>query len=201
MTANLDPSDSSGRGLLRWVLLVVMVAVQLLVPAWMILGRELVLAKGEVYRFQTRPVDPYDAFRGRYVALGFLAGAESVPLAEGTVRRGQRVYVELGRNADGFATLVALHHRRPEDVASLKVKVLYLEGSGKGATVSLPFDRYYLPEDVAPEAESAYRELGRGQQDAWVDVRVLDGRGVLEELYVAGKPILELVKAQDDGSG
>jgi len=209
MTEKLDTSSDSEKGFLgsdlfRRSLLVVMVLAQLLVPAWMILGREQVLARGEVYRFQTRPVDPYDAFRGRYVALGYQVAAVPVPMAEGQdlaggrQSRGQTVYVELGRDAEGFAQLVALHLQRPEGVASLKAKVQYSAGQGEGATIRLPFDRYYLPEHIAPEAERVYRERSRSEpEDAWVDVRVLDGRGVLEELYVGGKPILDFIRQQE----
>lgn len=52
-------------------LLVVLAAAQLAVPASMIVQRETVLTQGRVYKFKTAPVDPVDAFRGRYVALRF----------------------------------------------------------------------------------------------------------------------------------
>ena len=40
---------------------------QLTVPAWMIVSHERTLLTGKVFKFRTAPVDPYDAFRGRYV--------------------------------------------------------------------------------------------------------------------------------------
>ena len=41
----------------RWAVLIV-VAVQLAVPAWMIFSRERILATGTAFRFRTAPVDP-----------------------------------------------------------------------------------------------------------------------------------------------
>jgi hypothetical protein len=64
--------------------------------------------------------------------------------------------------------------------------------------VALPFDRYYLPEDLAPAAEQAYRTLASrepGPTRAWVDVRVRDGHAVLEELYLDGVPVREVLAA------
>ena len=43
--------------------------VQTAVPLSMIARREFTLRNGRVYKFKTAPVDPYDAFRGRFVAL------------------------------------------------------------------------------------------------------------------------------------
>ena len=56
-----------------------------------------------------------------------------------------------------------------------------------------PFDRYYLEEHRAPAAEAAYRAANtRTNRDAHVVVRVLDGRGVLEDLVIAGKSVQEI---------
>ncbi len=42
---------------------------QIYTPVSMIIARESTLKEGVLFRFKTAPVDPYDAFRGRYVAL------------------------------------------------------------------------------------------------------------------------------------
>ena len=55
---------------------------QLLIPIQMITSRERILDKGTLYKFRTRPVDPYDAFRGKYVALSIdyeLTSKETLP--------------------------------------------------------------------------------------------------------------------------
>jgi hypothetical protein len=49
-----------------------------------------------------------------------------------------------------------------------------------------------MEETKAPAAEKAYRESNRrGAQDAYVVLRVRDGAGVIENLFVGGKPIAE----------
>ena len=51
-------------------------------------------------------------------------------------------------------------------------------------------------EGAAPEAEAVYRARNAGPSDAWVTVRVLGGRAVLEELYIGGKPVREFLREQ-----
>ncbi len=56
---------------LRLALFVVVALVQLAVAGGAIVKSELALRTGEAFRFRIQPVDPVDAFRGRYVAIRF----------------------------------------------------------------------------------------------------------------------------------
>jgi len=170
----------------------ILALVQIAVPVSMIIEREMVLRYGRTLKFRTAPVDPFDALRGRYVWLGFESNSVSGPGASGFAD-GQRVYALVEEDADGFARFTRLSARRPEGDAYVQVRVSYTH---QGKTfLDLPFDRYYLEEDLAPAAEEAYRaHRARGSHDAYVTVRVWKGRAVLEELYVGGKPILEFLK-------
>ncbi len=58
------------------------------------------LRSGRVWKFRTAPVDPVDAFRGRYVALRFAAEEfrREQPLGFDC-----KVYLRLKQDADGFA--------------------------------------------------------------------------------------------------
>jgi uncharacterized membrane-anchored protein len=167
---------------------------QLFVPISMIARREATLKNGQQLKFKTAPVDPYDAFRGRYVALRI--EQSSGPVAKGSrLERGQRVYVILGEDEDGFAVVRKVTASRPEDKTYIKTTVRHLSG-GK-AHVRLPFDRYYMNEKDAPGAERVYRQHSRRtNQAAHVVVRVASGFAVLEELYVKDKPILEFMEEQ-----
>ena len=55
-----------------WILAIFALAAvtQLAAPARMIWRHERTLREGRVFLFHTRPVDPADAFRGRFVWLG-----------------------------------------------------------------------------------------------------------------------------------
>lgn len=181
----------------RWfaVLFLGICAVQLAVPGRMILRRETVLREGEVFRFETRPVDPYDAFRGRYVALSFTAEAvTNLPAAEG-LRRGARVWAELAVDGDGYAHVAGLTPVRPEQGPCIPVRVRW--SGNEQATIRFPFDRFYLEESVAPAAEAAYRRNASrdANRETYALVRVRNGFPVLEDLVVNGQPILAAVKA------
>jgi uncharacterized membrane-anchored protein len=159
----------------------------------MIVGEERVLREGRQLKLHTRPVDPADVFRGRYVALGYTV--EQVPreFVRGHFEHNDTAYLELREGADGFAEVVALHKEKPAGDLVLKAIVNFLTPETVG--VELPFNRYYMDENMAPHAETAVRAGDSEQLDAWVSIRVLNGRGVIEELYVSGKPVREYLLA------
>ena len=172
-----------------WILLAL---AQLAVPAWMIRGEERVLRQGRQIKLQTRPVDPADLFRGRYVALGF--AVEQVPreLVRGQFQHNDDAYLELREGSNGLVETVALHKDKPEGELVLKATVNFITPDTIG--VELPFNRFYMDENDAPHAEAAFRERA-DEEGTWVTVRVLNGRGVIEELYVGGKPVREFMRA------
>jgi uncharacterized membrane-anchored protein len=176
---------------LRLGIWVTVCLIQLTVPAALVIGHERTLAEGTSYKFRTRPVDPYDAFRGRYVALAFEQDTAHVPQGV-EVKRGRRVYVSVEGESQGFARLGDVH-LEPPDGAFLRARVVAPGPPGR-VRLALPFDRYYLEEGAAPEADRLYRLHTRRQaRDAWVVVRIRDGHAAVEELYVGGEPIEEVV--------
>jgi uncharacterized membrane-anchored protein len=180
-------------------------AAQLAAPAYMIGQREWILRHGTLYKFRTEPVDPYDPFRGRYVMLGFVqdyatwAGPGPVPLK--IVAAQPYVFATLTTGADGFAQFSSAGLERPAagDYLHVRASSDYdvtqnYEVLPDRLRLELPFDRYYMNERKAPEAERTYREHNtRRIQDAYVTVRVWKGRAVLEELYIAELPIREFI--------
>ena len=169
--------------------LVALALVQLAVPLRMIANRQRVLESGELFRFRTGPVDPYDAFRGRYVALTMAEDTVATTEASDFVG-GQRVFVLLETDDQGFARPVGIEAGRPPGGPYVEATVSRFHADPHSVRVRYPFDRYYMNEELAPAAERAYRERsGGGEGDAWVEVRIRDGSAVLEELYVAGQPI------------
>ena len=166
---------------------------QLAVPASMILKRERVLAHGQAFKFRTAPVDPYDAFRGRFVALGFDENSVMAPPGH-DFARGQTVHVRLEEDADGFAKLAEILRDRPDAAPYLTTKILYV--GGNRVQLRLPFDRFYMDEDAAPAAEQAYwKYSASSNRNAYVQVRIEKGFAVLEDLYVDGQPIREHLAA------
>lgn len=174
----------------------IVAVLQLATPAWLVARHERTLREGGLYRFHTAPVDPYDAFRGRYVRLS-VTPREARPEDARHVRRGRTVYVTLGRDAEGFATLGEVSRRPPREGDYLRARVAGWAPEGR-VRLRLPMERYYLPEDEAPRAERAYQaHAGRTERPAEVRVRIRGGEAVIEDLWVGGRPIREFVAADD----
>jgi uncharacterized membrane-anchored protein len=173
---------------LKSALFASLVAAQLAVPFSMIAGKEDVLKTGQAFKFRAAPVDPYDAFRGRYVALGF---KEDEAPAPASLRRGQKAYAAISIARDGFARVDALTAERPRSGPYFAVKVQYTF-DGK-ARFDLPFDRYYMEESAAPKAERVQRERARGEE-AYAVVRVKEGKAVLEALFIGGELVEEVAR-------
>lgn len=167
----------------------VAVVAQLGVVAHMITTQETILREGAAYRFRTAPVDPYDAFRGRFVAIAL--EPRVVPKPDGLVhfKRGDAVYVHLGTDSNGFAEIRGASVERPRTGDYLRVTTAWAPNNEQ-LGVRYPIDRYYLPEDEAPRAEQLYREHSRrGQQDAHVVLKIRQGEAVAEDLVIGDRSI------------
>lgn len=181
-------------------LLVLAIAAQWAVPGWLIQRGQATLQQGTVYRLRTAPVDPVDPFRGRYVALDFEAASITLARPDPALRSGQRVYAPIRVGADGYAVLDAPLPQPPETGDYLTATVLWINADE--LRLQLPFDRYYLDETLAPAAERRYRDANRlrGEADedprrpAWVHVRVRGGYALIEELFIEGRPVRDLLR-------
>ena len=172
----------------RWMVFGLIALAQLAVPGSLIWKREQTLRRGSVWKFRTAPVDPVDAFRGRYVALDFEAESQEIspPL---NVESGQTVFVTLRTDADGFTQIDQVLPTAPtlDDFISVQLA---------GKTVSLPFDKYWVTERDAPAAEAAYRtQSRRDKRNAYVTVRVFRGDAALEQLYLDNQPLGEYLRS------
>lgn len=178
-------------------LFIVAAVVQLAVPLSMIVKRETTLKNGRQVKFKTAPVDPYDAFRGRYVALRMEATTVPVEQADNW-QRGERAHVIFGEDEKGFARFVKASREKPKGNDYISLEVNYVYG-GTNLNLRLPFDRYYMNEKDAPAAERAYNAHSRREQmDAYVTVRVLNGFAILEELYIADTPVVDFIRKNEN---
>jgi uncharacterized membrane-anchored protein len=170
-------------------------AAQLAVPAWSILGHERTLRDGQVFKFMTRPVDPADAFRGRYVWLSLEPDAVKVPDV-GLWRHNQKAFAVLGTDTNGFATVQRLDLERPAGEPAVRVRTSWSDRTKGEVHIAWPgLDRYYMTEDQAPAAETAYRDHSRRtNQTCHVTVRVRGGKAVIESLFVENQPIQDWLR-------
>jgi len=174
---------------IRCTLFVVVALVQLAVAGGAIYRSEMALRNGEVFRFRVQPVDPVDAFRGRYVAIRFEVDRAPAP-DDLEVRRGRWIFAPVLIDAEGFAYLgeVVLEPLSEGSYLRFRTSGIYPDENGlRYAWATLPFGRYYMDEEMAQETERGLWR--RGRREAWVTVRLLDGTGVIEDLWVEGLPV------------
>jgi uncharacterized membrane-anchored protein len=183
---------------LRLLLFAVFAIVSVAAPVSIIWKYETALRYGTMYKFRTKPVDPYDVFRGRYVTLDF--ADDSLDTADGSYWRKGPYYVRLTNDAEGFA--------KPVEASLMPLTgsdVIIVDSAwshNKSLRLTYPFNRYYLPEDLAPLAEQLYQRANRDAADreskpeTYVTVSVYRGVGVLKELYLHGLPVREAISAE-----
>ncbi len=186
-------------------LFTLLVAAQLATLAVMIRGQERVLRHGEAFRFKTRPIDPADPFQGRYVALGF--EADHIPAATGTyngLHPRETIYALIDHDADGYARFSGWSRERPATGAYLKTRYTGIQHRWDpvatnhvhlGLRIHLPFDRFYMDEAKAPRAEAAAREA-TASTNCWADVRILNGRAAIADVYARGQSLRDLAAAR-----
>ena len=153
--------------------LVIMIIIQISLPAYLIIHKYDILRTGTEYKFKVRPVDPYDAFRGRYVSLNVNQAVEGY---------GKYGVITVGK--DGYAFV-----DRATDVKP--IKEVYVKSQHK-FRFSLPIDRYYMDEKMAPRAEALTSRSGAGEE-AYVTVRIKNGELVVSGLYIDGIAIEDII--------
>jgi uncharacterized membrane-anchored protein len=177
------------------LLFILLALIQLFIPANMIFLQEGVLQTGAEYRFKTRPIDPVDPFRGRYITLDFEANRFSV---DTTFREmsGKDIWVFIEKDAQGYARVSDVWKTRPENTndSFIKARVRsYIGGQQPEIFLQYPFQRFYMEETKAPEAEKAYWEAMRdSSQTAYALVRVKDGNASLVDVVVDGVSVKEM---------
>jgi len=181
-----------------WVLFGIMVLAQLFVPLQMIFTAEDVVSEGTLFKLKTRPYDPKDPFRGNYIRLNFDIGTHSV-MDTTEFNKGEKVYVFLRKDRDGYGQ-VAMLTKFQDEVNSDN----YLEGTIRSVwisdgvaqiTIQYPFERFYMEESKAPEAERVYREAARDStRNTYALVSVRNGTGILQDVLIDGISISVLAE-------
>lgn len=176
---------------LPFIIFAVAALAQWAAPLSQIWSHEQTLAKGTLIRLKCGAPDPYDPLRGRYLAVRPEQREASVP-AGLTIQNGAQVYITLTPGADGTSTITRLSTTPPDTGTWLRVRLPWVYG--KDASIEWPFERYYINEKLAPEADKWFAENLRNTKGIIAEVRVLHGRAVLADLTFDGKPFREILK-------
>jgi uncharacterized membrane-anchored protein len=201
--------------LISFFILIGIVA-QFAVFSAIIIRRELTLRYGDVCRFETAPVDPFDAFRGQYVELDYKEFTRGI-LSDRSFNRSTWCYLILSTDTNNFSIVSSISDSKPASGSFIRSRVKWStpeyvekpkpdnkynrEATGKWRIYfELPFSRYYMPEKLAPQAESAYRDANRrtpqDEKKAAARVRIWRGMVVIEDIEINGKPIRECILDQ-----
>lgn len=185
----------------KYLLLIAFVfvaAAQIYVPAAMILEREDILAGGKTFKFETAPVDPNDPMRGKYISLMFSENVYET-IDDQIYRRGEVVFVLIDENQEGFAEIVDLSLESPEenmDYVKAKISSVSTYNDTASIFIDYPFERYYMEEFKAPEAEIVYNEtLSDSNKTTYAIVKIKAGDAVLEDVMIDGISIKEIANS------
>lgn len=177
------------------ILFVLMCLAQWIVPGKMIFDSERIITQGTLYKFKTAPIDPSDPFRGKYITLNFqenfIGFADSAAF-----QRGQDIFITFKLDAEGFAIPSKAYPTPPEASTYLRTTVEYIDydqGYNK-VWYKVPFDRFYLEESKASEAEQVYWQAQRDSaQVAYALVSMGAGQVVLRDVIINNRPVVDIV--------
>ena len=185
-----------------WIPLIIQGALILAIPAPAIYTA----LTGQTVILKTRPVDPYDLFRGYSQTLSYsisdtqalaqLSGWDTILQDIATdpkhLPRGSQLYVilEAPSNLDRMPPQawkpVQVSLNRPE---SLPKNRIALKGKIEGAGwLKYGLETYYVPENRREEVNQAISQIQRSQQSFVVEVKVDNhGHAILKSLWVGDK--------------
>lgn len=174
---------------------IVTVLLQLSIPLKMIYDSEITEKKGAEFKFRTVPIDPTDYLRGKYITLDYAIAA--YPTNDTTFKNEEQIYIMLKKDAEGFAQIASVLHDEPDNETNYVIANVNHSYSGT-LHIEFPFNRYYMAENKAAEAESAYNIYSRKEKakPAYAIVAVRKGNGVVKDVMIDNMPIKEYVVLQ-----
>lgn len=173
---------------------------QISAPLKMIYDSESTERNGVEYKFRTAPIDPSDPFRGKYITLSFDIDITSVQTNDTTWVRNEPIFVSLAKDSLGFAKIGDVSREKPKDNTDyIATTVGYYYG--QDLHINIPFDRFYMEEGKAYDAEVAYRDFNRDSintKPTYALVAVKDGNAVLKNVIIDDMPIKDYVLKERD---
>lgn len=179
-------------------LFIVVAFAQLFVPAQMIFNRESIIENGKVYKFKTQPIDPSDPFRGKYIHLNY--EISSFITKDSVWKNKDKVYIYLGVDSLGYAKVNSISKEFVnENEDYILGDVRWYNKKENKLNFNLPFDRYYMEETKAYDAEVAVRNNQRDsiQNNTYALVYIKDGEAVLNDVIINNVSIKDFVEESE----
>ncbi len=180
------------------VIFIIVALVQIFVPAQMIFNQEKIIDTGVAYKFKTQPIDPSDPFRGKYIVLNY--EVDTFKTSDSLWNYGEDVYVYLNQDSLGFAQVNQVSKfelKGHKDYVMAEVN--WYNRNEAELHFNLPFDRYYMEETKAYDAELAVRNSQRDSvpNSAYALVYVKEGEAVLDDVIINQVSIKDFVEKKE----
>ncbi|MDO5989587.1 GDYXXLXY domain-containing protein [Flavivirga amylovorans] len=179
-----------------FIIFIIVVLAQLFIPFQMIFNQETILEKGKAYKFKTQPVDPTDPFKGKYITLNYEINRYKTN--DSLWERNEAIYVYLTKDSLGFAKIAAINKEVLLNNGNdyIKAKARWYSKYSKELSIELPFNRYYMEETKAYNAEVAVRNRQRDSlpNNTYALVYVKDGEAVLDDVIIDDMSIKDYVE-------
>ena len=163
--------------------------------------RARILRGGTEIRLRSVPVDPRDLFRGDYVILAYpISTVETGATSQPGFQRGERVYVSLGRDEQGFARATGVSRDWPKTGDGVVVIAGRVTANSACATIA---DGYFDCSGqrnrlrIAYGLESYFVPQGEGKAIETTDKARIEvvaavsssGEAAIKRLLIDGKPV------------
>ncbi|WOD44100.1 GDYXXLXY domain-containing protein [Hwangdonia lutea] len=182
-----------------FILFIVVAIAQLFVPAQMIFNQESIIKTGTAYKFKTQPVDPSDPYRGKYINLNY--EQNTFITTDSIWERQDKVYLYLETDSLGFAKINQVS-KTPlnSDKDYIVGNVWWYNKAEQKLNFNLPFNRYYMKETKAYDAEVAVRNNQRDtiQNTTYALVYVKNGEAVLNDVVINDISIKDYVEKENN---
>ncbi len=183
------------------ILFLLVVIAQLFVPSQMIYNQEDILNTGKIVKFQCEPIDPNDPFRGKYITLNFKETGIKVKNLK-YWNSNETVFAKIETSKDGFAKIKSISKTEPTDNSIyLELKINYITEYNNDNKIYLdfPFNRFYMNEYKAKNAEKVYAESTIDTTKiAYAVVATKNGKAIIKDVLIDNVSIKELAKAKNN---
>ena len=182
-----------------WPLFILMALAQWAVPVQMIMKKDLVLREGIRYKFLVQPIDPNDPFRGKFIVLNFRDNYLKVPAKKDTRNNNDKVFITFQPDKNGYAKIREISSTKPGRDDYLESEIWYMsqEKDSTSIFIEYPFNKFYMEEYKAPEAERVFIErLPDSSQKAYALVSILKGDAVINDVFINDSSIQQVLRSR-----
>jgi uncharacterized membrane-anchored protein len=180
------------------IIFLLVVIVQLFIPFQMIWKQEDTLNTGKIVKFQCEPIDPNDPFRGKYITLSFKEREITVQNSKDW-NSNEAIFAKITTSKEGFAKIKSISKTEPTDDSTyIKLKIDYVSNYNNENKIflNLPFNRFYMNENKAENAEQVYAEtIIDTTKIAYAEIAVKKGNTVIKDVLIDGVSVKNLAKS------